>query len=92
VAYGSWVGERRKVEDEDEDEDDMGRGSLLRRVRAFSAGVVIGSEGFVEAVFVERRDWFGSRRKTGARPLDVALGIVSGELCALRDLRGAGKG
>ncbi len=38
-VYGMWVGEWRKVEDEDE----MGR--LLRRVRAFGAGVAIGSAG-----------------------------------------------
>jgi hypothetical protein len=84
-AYGSWVGERRKVADEDEDA--MGKGSLLRRVRAFSAGVAIGSAGFVEAVFGDRRDLFGAKRKAGARPL-ARDGCRSGVLFTLRDLRG----
>ena len=89
VAYGMWVGERRRVEDEDEDY--MGRGSLLRRVRAFSAGVAVGSEGFVEAVFGERRGLFGPDRETGARPVDGGGGLLSGWLFALRDLRGSAK-
>jgi hypothetical protein len=86
-AYGSWVGERRK----DENEDAMGKGSLLRRVRAFSAGVAIGSAGFVEAVFGERRDLFGSKRKDGARPVDGGGGLPSGALYALRDLGAPGR-
>jgi hypothetical protein len=83
------VGERRKAEDEDEDEDEdaVGRGSLLRRVRAFSAGVAIGSAGFVEAVFGDRRDLFGAKRKAGARPVDGGGGLLSGTICALRALR-----
>jgi putative transposase len=84
-AYGSWVGERRS---EDEDEDAMGKGSLLRRVRAFSAGVAIGSAGFVEAVFGDRRELFGAKRKAGARPVDGGGGLPSGALYALRDLGG----
>jgi hypothetical protein len=84
-AYGSWVGERRK--DQDQDEDAMGKGSLLRRVRAFSAGVAIGSAGFVEAVFGDRRELFGAKRKAGARPL-ARDGCRSGVLFTLRDLRG----
>jgi hypothetical protein len=82
VAYGSWVGERRKVEDEDE------MGSLLRRVRAFSAGVAVGSAGFVEEVFNGRRDLFGPNRSDGARPLDGRGSFRFGAICALRDLRG----
>jgi putative transposase len=82
-AYGSWVGERRK----DEDEDAMGKVSLLRRVRAFSAGVAIGSAGFVEAVFGDRRDLFGAKRKAGARPVDGGGGLLSGTICTLRALR-----
>jgi len=82
-AYGSWVGERRS-----EDEDAMGKGSLLRRVRAFSAGVAIGSAGFVEAVFGERRELFGPNRRDGARPLDGRGSFRFGAICALRDLRG----
>jgi hypothetical protein len=83
-AYGSWVGERRRGEDEDA----VGRGSLLRRVRAFSAGVAIGSAGFVEAVFGDRRDLFGPNRRDGARPLDGRGSFRFGAICALRDLRG----
>jgi hypothetical protein len=44
----------------------------------------VGSKGFVEAVFGERRDLFGPKRERGARPL-------AGELRTLRDLRGSGK-
>ncbi len=69
---------------EDEGEDEMG--SLLRRVRAFSAGVAIGSAGFVEAVFGDRRDLFGAKRTAGARPVDGCGRLPSGALYALRGL------
>jgi hypothetical protein len=59
----------------------------MARVRAFSAGVAMGSEAFVEEVFQQRRDWFGQKRETGARPLDGGGGLLSGTLRALRDLR-----
>ena len=41
---------------------------LLRcRIRYFTDGVVIGSEGFVDAFFNSRREMFSERRETGAR-------------------------
>ena len=62
----------------------LSRGELLRcRVRYFSEGMVLGSKGFVEGVFESRREWFGSKRKSGARGLPLA----SGGLCSLRNLR-----
>ena len=85
-AYGMWVGERRR-----EDEDEADGLSLLRRVRAFTSGVAVGSAGFVEEVFAERRDLFGPKRKAGARSLDGGSRGVNGLLRALRDLRGSGK-
>jgi putative transposase len=57
---------------------------LLRcRVRYFSAGAVIGTEGFIERFFSARRTMFGLRRKTGARKLK---GGGWGGLRSLRDL------
>ena len=57
---------------------------LLRcRVRYFSDGLVIGTEGFVERFFHARRKAFGERRETGARKLK---GGDWGELRAARAL------
>jgi hypothetical protein len=89
VVYGSWVGERPKSESEDEDEEGSpnSNSGLLQRVRAFTAGVAVGTEAFVEEVFRGRRDLFGPKRQHGARPVDGGGGMVSVALCALRDLR-----
>lgn len=57
---------------------------LLHRVRHFVEGAAIGSEDFLEEVFLEARSRFGSRRKSGARKI---RGCET-ELRALRDLRG----
>ena len=57
---------------------------LLHRVRHFVEGAAIGSEGFLEEVFLEARSRFGIRRKSGARKI---RGCET-ELRALRDLRG----
>ncbi|YCM43713.1 transposase [Verrucomicrobiaceae bacterium 227] len=62
----------------------LSRGELLRcRVRYFSEGMVLGSKDFVEEAFESRREWFGSKRKSGAHGLPLA----GGGLCSLRDLR-----
>ena len=62
----------------------LSRGELLRcRVKSFSEGMVLGSRGFVEEVFEEKRAWFGAKRKKGAR----GLLISEGGLYALRDLK-----
>ena len=59
------------------------RGELVRcRVRYFTDGLVLGSRGFVESAFEARREWFGAKRKDGARPLPEA----TGELFSLRAL------
>jgi putative transposase len=57
---------------------------LQRRVRYFSDGMVMGTKAFVNEVFGQRRELFGSKRKSGARRLK---GADWGELRAMRDLR-----
>lgn len=58
---------------------------LLRcRIRYFTDGVVIGTKAFVDAFFEEKREYFGPRRKSGARKM---RGGDWGELRTLRDLR-----
>lgn len=54
------------------------------RVRYFTAGAVIGSRAYVDAVFESQRHRFGGTRTDGARPMK---GADFGGLCALRDLR-----
>jgi len=62
---------------------------LTERIRAFSGGVAVGSEAFVEEVFNERRELFGPKRKRGARRVvKGGKGALGKALCALRDLRG----
>jgi hypothetical protein len=55
---------------------------LRKRVRHFTDGLVIGTKRFVNEVFAATRDYFGPRRKSGARRMRA----VSTELCAMRDL------
>jgi hypothetical protein len=52
-------------------------------VRYFRDGLVLGSREFVERTFEEKREWFGTKRKTGARRLPVK----GGALFSLRDLK-----
>ena len=79
-VYGMGGGEWREGEEE--------MGGVVGGGRALSAGVAIGSAGFVvEAVFGDRRDLFGANRKCGVRPL-ARDGCRSGVLFTLRDLRG----
>lgn len=62
----------------------LGKAERLRcRVRYFSDGLVLGSREFVEKAFTEKREWFGAKRKNGARGLPVE----GGGLFSLRDLR-----
>jgi len=56
---------------------------LFCRVRYFSDGMAIGSKGFVEEVFNTHREWFGVKRKTGARQIKKA----EAPFFCLRDLR-----
>ena len=62
----------------------LGEGELLRRrVRYFVDGMVVGSRGFVEGVFVLSRGWFGAGRREGAR----RIAGVATDLRALRGLQ-----
>jgi len=60
-------------------------GEYLRcRVRYFSDGVVLGSQGFVDAVFQAFRSRFGRRPRVGARKMS---GMMAPELFTLRGWR-----
>jgi hypothetical protein len=89
-AYGMWVSEtRRQVRARKATkagEDESAERGLMATIRAFSGGLAVGSEAFVEEIFSGRRDLFGPKRKKGARPL-VGGGDWTAPLCALRDLR-----
>ena len=56
---------------------------VRHRVRHFTQGLALGSREWVEQVFIENRDSFGTHRKSGARRL---RGTETG-LFALRDLK-----
>jgi REP element-mobilizing transposase RayT len=60
---------------------------LSRRVRYFTDGAVIGSRGFVDAVFRGSRGRFGPKRRDGARKMRGAGAPAAGTLWSLRDLR-----
>lgn len=63
-------------------------GRMLRwRVRYFSDGAAIGSRGFVDELFNQCRDRFGSKRRNGARKLKGTATAASGLLWSMRDLR-----
>jgi hypothetical protein len=61
---------------------------LRWRVRYFSDGVVIGSRGFVDGIFLSCRERFGPKRTSGARRLrgDAAALTREAGLFSLRDL------
>lgn len=62
----------------------LSKADLLQcRVRYFSDGLVLGSRDFVEKAFEEKREWFGAKRKSGAR----GIPIQGGNLFSLRDLK-----
>ena len=62
---------------------ELSRAELLRcRVRHFADGAALGTKKFIEAVFQQERNRFGTRRKTGARAVSGLDGM-----CALRELR-----
>lgn len=55
---------------------------LLRcRVRYFSSGTVLGSRSFVDAFFLDKREYFGPRRTSGARRMK------GGDWCGIYSLR-----
>jgi len=62
-------------------------GEVLRlRIRHMTDGVVLGSKGFVDGVWLAHRERFGAKRRSGARPIRGAGAPLAG-LTALRDLR-----
>jgi putative transposase len=76
--------DRKKALKELQEGRKLSRGELVRcRVRYFSEGMVLGSRSFVEEVFQAKREWFGLKRKTGARGLPVE----DEELFSIRDLK-----
>ena len=67
---------------------DLGMARMLRtRVRYFTDGAVIGSEGFVNDAFAAARDRFTERRKDGARRMRGSGKAAAGVLWSVRDLR-----
>ena len=60
--------------------------ALRLRVRYFTAGLILGSRGFVEEIFQAFRHHFGPKRSTGARK-PRALGRALGDLRVARDLQ-----
>ncbi len=65
-------------------------GMLMRRVRYFTGGVVIGSRGCVERCFEAARHRFGPKRQTGARRMRGTAAEAAGVLWSMRDLRDPG--
>jgi hypothetical protein len=61
---------------------------MLRwKVRYFTDGAVVGSQGFVNDVFDRCRDRFGAKRKTGARKMRGRAGAAAELIWTARDLR-----
>jgi putative transposase len=60
---------------------------LMKRVRYFTDGAVIGSKEFVNEAFAGARDRFTERRKDGARRMRGSGAVASGTLWSMRDLR-----
>ena len=67
---------------------DVALGKMLRcRVRYFTDGAVIGSRSFVNEMFENARQRFGSKRKNGARKMRGAGAPAAGILWSFRDLQ-----
>jgi len=62
-------------------------GMLMKRVRYFTDGAVIGSKGFVNEAFAGARERFSERRKDGARRMRGSGKAAAGTLWSMRDLR-----
>jgi len=65
-------------------------GEVLRcRLRHLTDGLVFGRRGFVNGVFEKAREYFGKKRKSGARPIREIGAPKSKEdrLCTMRDLK-----
>jgi hypothetical protein len=59
---------------------------LRCKVRYFTDGAVMGSRGYVEAIFAAKRGRFGTHRKDGARRMR-GLEAAKEDIFTLRDLR-----
>lgn len=67
---------------------DLSISKLIRhRVRYFSDGAAIGGKDFVDEVFRDCRERFGSKRVTGSRKPRGVLGVLVGQVWSARDLR-----
>jgi REP element-mobilizing transposase RayT len=62
-------------------------GMLMKRVRYFTAGAVIGSKACVEECFEKSRGRFGPKRKSGARKLRGDAAVAAGTIWSFRDLQ-----
>ena len=62
-------------------------GMLLKRVRYFTDGAVIGSKAFVNEAFFEARERFTEGRKDGARKMRGCGAPAATELWSMRNLR-----
>jgi hypothetical protein len=62
-------------------------GMLMKRVRFFTDGAVIGSKEFVNEAFAGARERFTERRKDGARRMRGSGAPAAGTLWSVRDLR-----
>jgi len=62
-------------------------GMLMKRVRYFTDGAVIGSKAFVNEAFMGARERFTERRKDGARRMRGSGAPAAGTLWSIRDLR-----
>jgi putative transposase len=82
---GKVVMEREQIKRVLAEGGELSRGQILRlRIRHMTDGVVLGSKGFVNEVFVLHREKFGKKRRSGARAI---RGVPLEGLMALRDLR-----
>jgi hypothetical protein len=62
-------------------------GMLMKRVRYFTDGAVIGSKEFVNEAFAGARERFSEKRKDGARRMRGSGAAAKGLLWSMRDLR-----
>ncbi len=62
-------------------------GMLMKRVRYFTDGAVIGSKAFVNEAFAGARERFTERRRDGARRMRGSGAAAAGILWSVRDLR-----
>lgn len=62
-------------------------GMLMKRVRYFTDGAVIGSKECVDSCFEKARERFGPKRKSGARRMRGAAADAAGMIWTARDLQ-----